>query len=70
MPYSGRITMAVFDATGKELAKYDFGQRAAGTYPISISQILRERSLAAGVYTIHLNVGQFASVKRLVIQRH
>lgn len=70
MPYSGRITMAVFDASGKELAKYDFGQRAAGTYPISISQILRDRSLAAGIYTIHVNVGQFAAVRRLVIQRH
>lgn len=70
VPYAGRITMAVFDATGKELARYDFGQRAAGTYPIPISNILRDRALAAGIYTIHLNVGQYAAVRRLVIQRH
>lgn len=62
---SGAVTLAVFDALGREVARLVEGEQAAGTHVAR----LEASALAPGAYLVRLASGTEAAVRRLTVVR-
>lgn len=59
VPAISRVTVKVYDITGREVATLEDGDRAAGTYMVSFDA----SQLASGVYFYKLTANEFTSTK-------
>lgn len=57
LPQQARVSIGVYNMMGQQVAIYNTPVQAAGTYQVSIRQILRNRPLSAGVYTLKITAG-------------
>ena len=68
LPVDGRITLKVFDITGREVATLVNEQKQAGTYEVNFdAKNVNGRSLASGVYFYRVQAGQFTEARKMVL---
>ncbi|MCB0285734.1 MAG: T9SS type A sorting domain-containing protein, partial [Calditrichaeota bacterium] len=63
LPESQKISLKIFDITGKEIATLISGDRPAGSYQITFDA----SNLASGIYFYQLNAGSFSATKRMML---
>mgnify|MGYP000854480816 FL=1 len=63
VPGFSRVTIKVYDITGREVATLEDGERSAGTYMVSFNA----GQLASGVYYYKLTANDFTSTKRFTL---
>lgn len=68
VPYSlneaARVTVDVYDITGKQVLSFDEGMRSAGEHRLEINA----SSLAKGVYTYTLRAGDVVKTRKMTVQ--
>ncbi len=64
MPREEKVTLQVFDYTGKLLAQPVNGKLSTGSHTVQFNP----QGLAAGIYFYRLQAGEFTATKRMVIQ--
>ncbi len=65
MPEAGRVTLAVYDALGREVARLVDGERPAGRYEV----VLDGAGLPSGLYLVRLTAEGFAQTRRVTLLR-
>jgi 1,4-alpha-glucan branching enzyme len=68
LPQNGSVSVAVYDMLGKRLALYNKSSQLAGSYSVSLMEILRGRSLSAGVYLLEVSAGGSETTLRMVVR--
>jgi hypothetical protein len=63
LPVSERVTLAVYDVSGKAVALLDEGVRGAGEHVVEWNAA----GLASGVYFVHLRAGDATEVRRVTL---
>jgi hypothetical protein len=63
LPRASRVSLRVFDLTGREVAAIAGGMQAAGTHTI----LFDGSHLASGVYFVRLEAEDFASTRKMVV---
>lgn len=65
LPKSGDVRLAVYDQTGREIAKLVTGWRPAGTHQV----VFDATGLASGIYIVKLNTGNFVASQKIVMMK-
>jgi 1,4-alpha-glucan branching enzyme len=68
LPANSPVSIEVFDMLGRRLSVF-YTNQPAGNRSVSLVEVLRGRSLSAGVYTVKLVAGQFEAIRKMVVQR-
>lgn len=63
VPVQSKVSLRVFDLTGKEVGVIDEGSRPAGTYTVSFDAV----SLTKGEYIFRLTANEFTAAKKFFI---
>jgi len=69
LPMNTHVTVAVYDAMGREVATLVNSYQAAGNYSIQFNAAFGSHVLSSGVYFYRLNAGSFVSTKKLVLMK-
>jgi len=70
LPQAGNVSIEVYDMMGRRMAVFNANGQPAGTRTVSLRQVLRGRSLNAGVYMLKVAAGSFEETKRIIIAGH
>ncbi|HEX2787125.1 MAG TPA: choice-of-anchor B family protein [Ignavibacteria bacterium] len=62
---SNNVSLVIYNALGKELAKYVYSNQAAGNYEITWNA----KELSSGIYFYKLTAGNFSDVKKMMLVR-
>ena len=65
LPERAEVDLAVYDLTGRVVARLAGGEHPAGYHDVS----WEARGLAAGVYLVRLTAGPFSPTRRVVLLR-
>ena len=65
IPNDAHVTLAIYDALGKEVALLDNGFRTAGNY----SHTFDASNLSSGMYFYTINAGNFSSTKKMLLMK-
>lgn len=67
VPYSGIVTVKVYDLLGREIAKLVDEFQNSGGYIINFKSTTGGRQLSSGIYFYRLQSGNFVSTKKMVL---
>lgn len=70
LPQAGNVTMELFNMMGQRLITYQRGSLPAGTYTTSLREVLRNRQMPAGVYTLKISSGSSSVNQRVLVLQH
>ncbi|MBM3330085.1 MAG: T9SS type A sorting domain-containing protein [Calditrichaeota bacterium] len=63
LPEASRVTVRLYDVSGRESAVLVDGQRAAGHHTLAIEG----RDLAAGIYLVKMEAGSFSAIRKVML---
>ena len=63
LPFSGNVSLRIYDVTGREVATLVNETQQAGRYSVDFNG----RDLATGVYYCKISAGSFVSVKKMIL---
>ena len=63
LPASANVTLTVYDITGREVASFAEGRKAAGSYTITFDA----SKLSSGMYIYRIQAGNFSATKKMML---
>jgi hypothetical protein len=68
LPSVQQVSYTIYDVQGKQLSQVNLGEQASGTHKVVVDAA--QAQLPAGIYLLHLKVGEQTVVKRLVVDQN
>lgn len=65
IPSDSRVTLAIYDVLGNEVARLENGYKSAGTYSYSFDA----SNLSSGMYFYTITAGNFSSTKKMLLMK-
>lgn len=66
MPYDGKVSLKVYDMTGREVLSLVNDFKTAGFYSVNFSSS-EKAGLSIGVYVYRLSAGDFSQSKKMIL---
>lgn len=69
IPYDGKVSLKVYDMTGKEVLTLVNDFQTAGSYSVNFSSLSETTGLSSGVYVYRITSGNFSQSKKMILAK-
>ncbi len=69
IPYDGKVSLKVYDISGKEVMTLVNDFQTAGSYSVNFSSFSDKTGLSSGIYVYRLTAGDFSQSKKMILAK-